>query len=109
MNSQVDLLDLRDAVGATVVSISGELDASSSADLRDRLLPLIPDGGRLRLDLSGLSYISSAGLRTLLLVYRHAQSQGTAVTLAAMREEIRFVMAATGFLDLFDVEGKSAP
>ena len=85
MTSQVDLLDLRDAAGATVVSIRGELDASSSADLRDRLLPFIPDGGWLRLDLSGLTYISSAGLRTLLLVYRHAESQGTQVTLAAIR------------------------
>jgi anti-sigma B factor antagonist len=106
MPSQVDLVE---TVGTTVVAITGELDSSSSASLRDRLLPLIPDSGRVRLDLSGLTYISSAGLRTLLLVYRQATNRGTKVTLSGIQDEVRFVMSATGFLSLFDVEGKPEP
>jgi anti-sigma B factor antagonist len=103
MPSQVDLVE---TVGTTVVAITGELDSSSSATLRDRLLALIPDNGQVRLDLSGLTYISSAGLRTLLLVYRQAQNRGTQVTLTDIQDEVRFVMSATGFLSLFDVEDK---
>lgn len=106
MPSQVDLVE---TVGATVVAITGELDSSSSSTLRDRLLALIPDGGHVRLDLSGLTYISSAGLRTLLLVYRQATNRGTQVTLTNLQDEVRFVMSATGFLSLFEVEGKPEP
>jgi anti-sigma B factor antagonist len=102
-------LDLRQAEGATVIAISGELDAAASDGLRDELLALIPDGGNLRLDLSDLTYISSAGLRTLLLAYRQAVSEGSRVTLAGVRDEVRFVMAATGFLSLFDVEDNVLP
>jgi anti-sigma B factor antagonist len=106
MPSQVDLLE---TVGTTVVAIAGELDSSSSATLRDRLLPLIPDNGQVSLDLSGLTYISSAGLRTLLLVYRQATNRGTEVTLTGIQDEVRFVMSATGFLNLFNVEVKPEP
>jgi len=101
MTSQVDL---RESADATVIAISGELDAAASAGLRDRLLSLIPGSSMIRLDLSGLTYISSAGLRTLLLVYRHAQGEGSAVTLTGIRDEVRFVMSATGFLSLFEIE-----
>lgn len=104
MTSQVDLLETAEE---TVIAISGELDAAASADLRDRLIALIPPSSRVRLDLSGLTYISSAGLRTLLLVYRHALDEGSAVQLAGLRDEVRFVMSATGFLALFDVEQTS--
>ena len=101
MTSQVDL---REAADETVIAISGELDAAASAGLRDRLIPLIPGSSMIRLDLAGLTYISSAGLRTLLLVYRQAQSEGSTVRLVGIRDEVRFVMSATGFLALFGIE-----
>jgi anti-sigma B factor antagonist len=101
MTSQVDS---RETAGATVIAISGELDAAASAGLRDRLISLISGSSMIRLDLSGLTYISSAGLRTLLLAYRHAQSEGSMVMLTGLRDEVRFVMSATGFLSLFEIE-----
>jgi anti-sigma B factor antagonist len=101
MTSQVDL---REAADETVIAISGELDAAASAGLRDRLISLIPGSSMIRLDLAGLTYISSAGLRTLLLVYRQAQSEGSTVRLVGIRDEVRFVMSATGFLALFGIQ-----
>lgn len=98
-------VDLREAADATaVITISGELDSTSSDRVRDRLLSLIPCGGSVRVDVSGLTYISSAGLRTLLLAYRQAQEGGTRIRLSGVRDEVRFVMSATGFLSLFDIE-----
>ena len=101
MTSQVDL---REMAEETVIAISGELDAAASESLRDRLISLIPSSSTIRLDLSGLTYISSAGLRTLLLVYRHAQGEGSSVRLVGIRNDVRFVMSATGFLALFKIE-----
>jgi anti-sigma B factor antagonist len=101
MISQVDLRETADEI---VIAISGELDAAASAGLRDKLISLIPGSSMIQLDLADLTYISSAGLRTLLLVYRHAQSEGSAVRLVGIRDEVRFVMSATGFLALFGIE-----
>ncbi|MGH3170115.1 MAG: STAS domain-containing protein [Trebonia sp.] len=102
MTTQVDLCE---SDGTTaVITISGELDAVASDGARDRLLSLIPRGGTVRVDLSGLTYISSAGLRTLLLAHRHAQEEGSRIRFAGIRDEVRFVMSATGFLSLFDIE-----
>ena len=86
----------------TVVTLTGEINSETSSTLLERLRPLVRSGGILRIDLKNVSYISSAGLRTLLVVYREAQHSGADVTLSALGEEVRFVMAATGFLDYFD-------
>ncbi|WP_415947777.1 STAS domain-containing protein [Streptomyces sp. KLOTTS4A1] len=96
---------------ATVVALTGEINSETSGLLLERLLPLVAGGGRLRVDLTAVGYVSSAGLRTLLVVYREAQHAGATVTLSGVGEEVRFVMSATGFLDFFetdDGEGGSA-
>jgi anti-anti-sigma factor len=53
--------------------------------------------------MSKMSYMSSAGLRVLLLVQRRAQATGARVALARLPEDVREVMAATGFLEFFAV------
>ena len=47
--------------------------------------------------------LSSAGLRTLLIVHRHAQQLKAEITLVGLSEEVSFVMSATGFLDFFRI------
>ncbi|MFJ9870816.1 STAS domain-containing protein [Streptomyces sp. NPDC101165] len=87
-----------------VVVLEGEINSTTSGGLQAQLLPFVGQGSRLLIDLSGVSYVSSAGLRTLLIVHRRAQQMQTAVTLVGLSEEVRFVMSATGFLDFFQIE-----
>lgn len=87
----------------TVVELAGELDSATAASARDELVRLVGDGGLLLLDLSGLSYMSSAGLRVMLLIYRQARTSGARLALAGIPNDIRTIMAATGFLDFFTV------
>ncbi|MFG2665901.1 STAS domain-containing protein [Streptomyces sp. NPDC048387] len=86
---------------ATVLVATGEINSETSGALLETLLPLVREGRPLRIDLTAVTYVSSAGLRTLLVVYREAQHAGVAVTLYGVSEEVRFVMSATGFLDFF--------
>lgn len=88
---------------ACVVALEGEVNSTTSGGLQAQLLPFIGQEGRVLIDLSGVSYISSAGLRTLLIVHRRAQQVRARVTLVGLSEEVRFVMSATGFLDFFEV------
>ncbi|MGW1892861.1 STAS domain-containing protein [Streptomyces sp. NPDC002004] len=89
---------------ATVLALAGEINSETSGALLERLLPLVRSGETLRIDLNAVGYVSSAGLRTLLVVYREAQHSGAAVTLHGVGEEVRFVMSATGFLDFFETD-----
>ncbi|MER5931494.1 STAS domain-containing protein [Streptomyces sp. NPDC002054] len=86
----------------TVLVATGEINSESSGSLLEALLPLVREGRPLKIDLTAVTYVSSAGLRTLLVVYREAQHAGVAVTLYGVSEEVRFVMSATGFLDFFE-------
>jgi anti-sigma B factor antagonist len=96
-------VEQREVAGVTVLAIEGDLDTSSSG-MSERLLPLIPAGALVCLDLSKVHYISSAGLRTLLLVYRSAKERAAHIKLSGLQADVRFIMSATGFLELFDID-----
>lgn len=89
--------------GTTVVTLRGELDGKTAPATQEQIVPLIPPGGRILLDISGVSYMSSAGLRMLLLLYRQALSQDSRIALVGLSEDIEDTMSATGFLDFFVV------
>ncbi|MFJ9216993.1 STAS domain-containing protein [Streptomyces sp. NPDC102383] len=93
----------QERVGATVVALEGEINSTTSGGLQSQLLPFIGRDSVVLIDLTGISYISSAGLRTLLIVHRHAQQLDAEITLVGLSEEVSFVMSATGFLDFFRV------
>jgi anti-sigma B factor antagonist len=90
----------RTVQGATVVAVSGDLDGRSTA-LAEEITAALRDSSEVVLDLSGVQYLSSAGLRVMLIVYRQAQCLGTKVAVVGLSEELRMVMHATGFLAFF--------
>jgi anti-sigma B factor antagonist len=92
---------LRGAV--TVITMDGRLDSTTAPGVQAELAELVPEQGLILLDLSRMSYMSSAGLRVLLLVYRQTQRTGARVALTGLPPDVRAVMAATGFLDFFAV------
>jgi anti-sigma B factor antagonist len=94
--------------GVTVIALDGDLDSHSAPEVHTGLGELIPAGGAMLLDLRRLRYMSSAGLRVLLLVYRKARQDGVRLALSAIPDEVSAVMAATGFLDAFTVAGSVA-
>lgn len=84
----------------TVVSLTGSLDSGTTPQAQRDLDGVLPAGGRLLIDLSRVTFLSSAGLRLLLLLYREARGGGGRFALAGIPVEVRDVMAATGFLDV---------
>ncbi|MEU5305839.1 STAS domain-containing protein [Streptomyces noursei] len=97
-----------DQDGVTVVELEGEITSVTSAALQERILPLIGRSRTTLIDLSKVPYISSAGLRTLLLVHRQALREQTRAILVGLSGEVRFVMSSTGFLGFFDIRDKAA-
>ncbi len=85
----------------TVVALIGDLDSATAAQVHADLGELVPDRGPVLLDLSRVSYLSSAGLRVLLLVYRQARQKGLRLALASVPPDMHAVLSETGFIDVF--------
>lgn len=95
-------IELEEVDGTTIVTLFGELDGRSAPVVQDKLLALPRPQGKLLLDMSGVSYISSAGLRALLMLYRQMAAQDGRVALVGLAENIQDIMSVTGFLEFFD-------
>lgn len=87
----------------TVVSIVGDLDARTAPVAQERLTGAIPAQGPALLDMTDVRYISSAGLRTMLMFYRRAHEMGTRIALVGVSPALRGTLSATGFLRFFQV------
>jgi anti-sigma B factor antagonist len=98
MEIYVDTVDY-----VTIASIVGELDGQTAPIAQDQILDLIGPEARILLDMTRLEFMSSAGARTLLLIYRHIQANNGGVVLAGLIPEIADMLSATGFLDYFEV------
>ena len=84
----------------------GRLDSLSSQDLQDELSRRIGDGDALIvLDLGSLEYISSAGLRVLLLAGKELKARNGQLALCALKENVREVFEISGFISLFPIHG----
>jgi len=88
----------------TVVRLAGEIDAASAATVQQKVLPLSVPNCRIILDMSKVAYMSSAGLRMLLSVYRQISGNKGRVVLAGMSDELKETMSMTGFLGYFTVK-----
>lgn len=84
-----------------VIGLDGDLDSSSARTLQEEILPSLPADQRILLDLTNVPFVSSAGLRAMLLVYRQAQCVNSTVALVGLAPEPRAVLSATGFLGFF--------
>jgi anti-sigma B factor antagonist len=94
-------LQVKDHQGMTLAEISGELDGRTAPELLEALPLLLQNGKVLLLDMSQTTYMSSAGLRVLLLLHREADARGVWLLLVGVRRELKSVMSATGFLRFF--------
>ena len=80
METDVDIT--RETIeGVTVMAPHGRVDSNSARDLEEVLLPLFDDGEAVLVDLDKMSYISSAGLRVLLLAARRSKATGVSLAL----------------------------
>jgi anti-sigma B factor antagonist len=94
-------LPFRKYDGALVLAPQGRLDHDNceafQADLEPHVAASAREGGALVLDLSGLEYVSSAGLRCLMIAARQAKSHKSRILLAAMRPLVAEIITISRF------------
>jgi anti-anti-sigma factor len=96
----MQLID-RQIGNALVLAASGRIDHSSAEDFKTALQPYLErckaGADVIVLDLSGVEYISSVGLRVLMLAAKQARSQGGAISVAALQPVVKEIFEISKF------------
>lgn len=85
------------------IEVVGRLDTTTAPTLENSINENIVDAKNLVLDLNGLEYISSAGLRVLLSAQKKMQQVGT-MKVINVCESVMDVFDITGFTDILTIE-----
>jgi anti-anti-sigma factor len=98
-------IELEKTGGALVVVPSGRIDSTTSDALEQALSRAVETGERrLVVDFGHVSYISSAGLRVLLVAAKRLRVEHGTLVLCALGDPVRQVFDLAGFLPLFTIE-----
>ena len=97
-------------IGATVVvKAEGRIDGSNASEFQTDLQgAMAEDLGALVLNFESLSYISSAGLRVLLMTAKTLEGKGAKLALCSMTEQIREVFRISGFDNIIAIHESQA-
>ena len=96
-------ISVRDVGAAKVVEVEGEVDLSTSPDLRRTLLETLPRVGRLALNLGAIRYIDSSGIATLVEVLNRSQHLKKEFVLFGLSPAVQEVFRLTHVVRIFQV------
>jgi anti-anti-sigma factor len=92
---------------AVVVKVSGRLDQDTCEPFRVQLTEMVEAAARQKgtvvLDLSGLEYVSSAGLRCFMLASREARARNARILVAALQPMVAEIFAISHFNLVFQL------
>ena len=96
-------INIKKENGITVVKIDGRLDTTTAPELENAINNEGESLKNLVLDLEGVAYISSAGLRVLLSAQKKMNLQGH-MELINVSEDVMDIFEMTGFADILEIK-----
>ena len=96
-------IEIKKNTTETTIEIVGRLDTITAPALDKTINEDIDDTKNLVLDVKGMEYISSAGLRVLLAAQKKMQKSGS-MKVVNVCEEVMEVFEMTGFADILVIE-----
>jgi anti-sigma B factor antagonist len=91
------------------VTIHGRITVENSDEMRRALSSALhKKPSELSVDLSGVSYIDTSGLATLVEAVRIAHKQGTRLVLGGIHDQPRYLLDITHLDRLFEMAGQEA-
>ena len=88
-----------------MVTLEGRLDTVTSSEFEKSLTPYFTTQGiELILDCAAMEYISSAGLRVVLMTHKSITAKGGSFIIRNLSNEVRSVFDMTGFSRILTIE-----
>ena len=95
-----------DINGETVVAVpEGRVDGDTSDELEERFVEAAPNGGVALMDMGEVSYISSAGLRAMMLISNRTLAKDCRFAVCNLQEVVHHVFDVSGFFQLMSIYG----
>lgn len=95
--------------GTVIAKANGRIDSSNSREFHSGLEAVIAkDDTVVVLNFENISYISSAGMRVILLTAKSLQSSGTKFVLCSMNDSIHEVFKISGFDKIIPIHGSQS-
>jgi anti-sigma B factor antagonist len=91
-----------------VVTFEGAIDGKTAPEAQAAIAPALGEFSVLVLDLSRVHYMSSAGLRVLLLLHRQLTAKKGKAILVGLNDSLAETMRITGFLQFFETQATLA-
>ncbi len=89
--------------GTIQLSIEGNVDTNTAPQLQTKILQSFQKAKNVVLDMSGCPYMSSAGLRALLLGQKTAMSKGGSMKLCNVQKEVKDIFVMTKFDSVLNI------
>jgi anti-sigma B factor antagonist len=97
-------MNMKKTGAVTIVSVDGRMDAVTSPDFETKMSELINTGERkLVVSLSGLEYISSAGLRVILASAKRMRENQGQIVFCGLQGHVLEVFKISGFRSIFKI------
>jgi anti-sigma B factor antagonist len=94
------------SAGVVTLRLSGRLDTTTAQAFEDKILGRIESGERhVVIDLAQLDYISSAGLRVIVLAGKRLSAANGKMVLCSLKDRVREVFDIAGFSAIFTIYG----
>ena len=94
------------SAGVVTLRLSGRLDTTTAPAFEDKILGRIESGERhVVIDLAQLDYISSAGLRVIVLAGKRLSAANGKMVLCSLKDRVREVFDIAGFSAIFTIYG----
>lgn len=87
----------------TILTLSGRLDTTTAPQLQEVLIPAFDESRQVELNFAELAYVSSAGLRVLLMGQKAAKAKSGSMTLTGVSADVMEVFEMTGFADMLTI------
>ncbi|OYD06777.1 STAS domain-containing protein [Paludifilum halophilum] len=89
---------------STMLVVSGEVDAYTAPQLREKLMPLCEQNREVYLDLSRVDYMDSTGLGVLIGAYKSLRSQKGRLVLVGVSPRLSRLLKITGLTEIIEIE-----
>ena len=87
-----------------VLFLEGRIDTMTAPEAQEALLPMVENFGSIILDFEKVSFVSSAGLRVMLMLQKKCNAQGKEMKLIHVKPSIMEVFDMTGFSGMLRIE-----
>jgi anti-anti-sigma factor len=98
LEEAVEIIEIGKEKDTKVISLKGRMDAISSPAFEEKTSEWVNEGeSSFLIDMGELNYMSSAGLRSILLLAKALKSKDGKVICAAPKDEVKEILRISGF------------